>query len=86
MRELTRLTMADDWSAGVAGRMLNERLNGDLRVLRLARARVQGVLELRPTPQAARALSTLHAAMRVAEVHGADRDEPDLGQPAAGAT
>jgi hypothetical protein len=70
IQKLTNLTMAEDWSPMSAGRWLCKQVGGDVRVLRLAQARVQGVFLNRPTAQGARALSTLSAAIHATEACG----------------
>lgn len=80
IQKLTNLTMADDWSPVPAGRWLCQQVGGDVRVLRLAQARVQGVFLIRPTAQGARALSTLSRAVHATEARGHPED-PSSAHP-----
>ncbi len=64
--QVVRMALDETWSPGVAADRLLERVDGDLAVLRRARARVLRGASERPTGITERALVTLDRALRTA--------------------
>lgn len=62
--QVVRMALDETWSPGVAANRLLERVDGDLAVLRRARARVLRGASERPTRISERALVTLDRALR----------------------